>query len=101
MKISTISLALISAAILSSCATTEPKGGIYTAVTLPEAASSARGNKTGTSEAKSYLGLVAVGDASIETAKRNGGITVVSSVDRKVENVLGIIGTYTTVVTGR
>ena len=41
-----------------------------------------------------------MGDASIATAKKNGGITTVSSVDEKIESILGIITTYTTTVRG-
>jgi hypothetical protein len=42
----------------------------------------------------------AEGDASIEAAKKNGGITTVSSVDTKVKSILGIYTTYTTTVRG-
>lgn len=98
MKLMT--LAAGCAALLCSCAMNEPKGTLYTAVTIPEAATSNAGNKTGVSTAKSILNLVATGDASIEAAKLNGGITRVSSVDRKVESILGVV-TYTTIVKGQ
>ena len=48
----------------------------------------------------SYLGLIAVGDCSIEKAKANGGISTISSVDIKRENILGIVTKYVTVVKG-
>ncbi len=44
--------------------------------------------------------LVAYGDASIDAAKRNGGITTVHDVDWDVENFLGIYGKYTVTVHG-
>jgi hypothetical protein len=49
---------------------------------------------------KSYLGMIAVGDCSIETATKNGGITKINHVDWKVKNTLGFIGEYTTTVYG-
>ncbi len=94
-------ISLICTTVFSSCASVEPQGSIYTSVILPEAASSAKGNKIGMSKATSVFGLFATGDASIETAKRNGGITKVATVDKKSENILGLIGTYTTIVTGQ
>ncbi len=42
----------------------------------------------------SVFGLVATGDASIEAAAKQGGITVIHHVDWEVKNILGIIGTY-------
>jgi hypothetical protein len=53
-----------------------------------------------TATSTTYLGLWAEGDASIDTAKKNGGITTVSSVDAKVDSILGIVTTYTTTVRG-
>ncbi len=47
-----------------------------------------------------FLGMVAIGDASIEAAKKNGGITKVHHVDWAVENILGIIGKYRVTVYG-
>jgi hypothetical protein len=41
-----------------------------------------------------------VGDSSINTAAKNGGITKINHVDRQVKNVLGFIGEYTTTVYG-
>jgi hypothetical protein len=39
-------------------------------------------------------------DASIRTAAKNGGITKISTVDIKQNNVLNLIITYETIVTG-
>ena len=43
--------------------------------------------------------LFAWGDASIETAKRNGGITEVTTIDHKSSNLIGF-GSFCTVVYG-
>lgn len=88
-------------AILTGCASALPQGGFYTGVKLPVAASDSAGaSKKGSSMAHSYLGMVATGDASIEAAKKAGGITKVSYVDYQVENILGLYGTYITTVYG-
>ncbi|MEJ2690483.1 MAG: TRL-like family protein [Deltaproteobacteria bacterium] len=57
--------------------------------------------KTGEACAESILGWIATGDASVEKAAANGGITSVTSVDRKVKNVLGLYAQYCTVVKGK
>lgn len=56
--------------------------------------------KTGKACAKSILGWVGLGDASIETAKKAGGIKNVGSVDHESTNILGLYATFCTVVTG-
>lgn len=101
----TISLIAISAMslLLQSCLggiLTRPAGVVYADVSDPVAATSAKGSRTGQASSTSYLGLVATGDSSIEAAKRNGGISSVSSVDVKRSNILGIITKYTTIVKG-
>ncbi|MBR5895852.1 MAG: TRL-like family protein [Akkermansia sp.] len=89
-----------SAFILSSCGA-PVIGAIYTNTSLPVAVTSAAGSsKVGTATSTTYLGLWSEGDASIEAAKKNGGITTVSSVDAKVDSILGLYTTYTTTVRG-
>ncbi|OQX62042.1 MAG: TRL-like protein family [Desulfococcus sp. 4484_241] len=84
------------------CATPFPYGSLYTEVKMPIGASAnVKATKKGVAESKSILGLVATGDSSIKTAMRNGGITRISYVDWEAENILGIIGTYKTVVYGQ
>lgn len=87
---------------LSSCGglNTRPIGTVYADVADPVAATSSSGARVGEATSTSYLGVVALGDSSIEAAKRNGGISSVSSVDVKRKNILGIITSYTTVVRG-
>jgi len=84
------------------CATPYPYGVLYTGIKSPVAAGGGdlSYSKIGTAVSTSYFGLVATGDASIEAAKSNGGIRTVKFVDYKAENILGIIGTYTTTVYG-
>lgn len=59
------------------------------------------GNRLGEACATSYLGLIAMGDASIEAARRNGGITMISSVDESFSSILGVYSKYCTQVRGR
>ncbi len=100
MKKVIVSVALAAAAIaLSSCGANRV-GALYTDITAPVAAGSGSGAKVGTATSTTYLGLVALGDASIEAAKRNGGISSVSSASEEIKSVLGIITTYTTTVRG-
>ena len=56
--------------------------------------------KQGEACAKSVLGVYAFGDASIETAKKNAGITKVATVDHATTNILYLYGQYCTVVYG-
>ncbi|MBE6412535.1 MAG: TRL-like protein family [Opitutales bacterium] len=100
-KYTTLAITSIAMLLLAGCATPIPHGTLFTEVKMPVSASdNVVASKVGTSMCKSYLGLVSVGDASIETAKRNGGITKVTSVDWEVRNVLGFIGEYKCIVRG-
>ncbi len=94
--------ALGAVCMLMGCAMMIPFGGLYTGTKMPFMATSNSGVSTKTGEAQciSVLGLVAVGDCSIETAKKNGGITKVNTVDWDTKNILGIYGTYTVIVSG-
>ena len=103
MKHFVLALALIAVAVLVvGCATPYPMGNLYIDLKLPVDATSNAGQatKVGTAECTSILALVAMGDSSIETAKKNGNITKVYHVDWEVENILGIIGNYKVVVYG-
>lgn len=55
--------------------------------------------KSGEACAQSLFGLFAFGDASIETAKKNAGISKVATVDHSTTNIL-VYGQYCTVVYG-
>jgi hypothetical protein len=86
---------------LTACASPQPVGLIWTNVTLPVTATSyGDASKTGEATCKSYILIVSTGDCSINTAKRNGGITKVDHVDWHSKNFLGIVGTYKVIVHG-
>jgi hypothetical protein len=51
--------------------------------------------------ATSILGIVALGDASIDAAMEEGGLTSISYVDSEHTGILGIYATYCTVVVGK
>lgn len=57
-------------------------------------------DKTGKACTNNILGLIAIGDASVEAAKRAGGIKKVASVDKDIMNILGLFGQNCTIVTG-
>lgn len=88
----------------SSCAivgTPAGMGTLYTGMTSGEAVTSnPLGKKVGQSSASNILGIVATGDASINTAAKNGGIKKISHVDSKKTSILGLFATYTTIVYG-
>lgn len=71
-------------------------------ITVPVAATSNPvGSKVGEATGTGYLGVLMLGiDASVRTAAKNGGISKISTVDFKMTNLLGIIQTYTCIVSG-
>lgn len=88
-------------ALLGGCATYYPTGSLYTEGKMGVQASGNTTDKEGRACMKSVLGAVAWGDASVEAAKREGGIQTVSTIDYEVENILGIYGKYCLVVRGK
>lgn len=84
-----------------------PRGGIFTDVEGPgatqnfEMSVAAEELKKGTSSAEGFLGLVAQGDASIQAAAKDGGISDIHHVDFKTRSILGLYVKHTTVVYGR
>jgi hypothetical protein len=89
---------------LTSCATARSPvmGAWYTDVKEGVSATSNQaGNRVGEACASSILGLIATGDASVETARRAGGITMITSVDGYASSILGIYAKYCTTVRGR
>lgn len=55
--------------------------------------------KKGTATASGII-CFTEGDASLKAAMENGGITKIHHVDYKVKNILGIVGSTTTIVWG-
>ena len=97
-------LAGCAVSVLSGCATARsPVTGFWYTDThsAVNATSNQAGNRVGEACASSILGLVGTGDASIESARRNGGITMISSVDDKAKSILGIWAEYCVIVRGR
>ncbi len=76
-------------------------GFIYTDLKAGEGVTSnAVCSKVGKASCRSILGWVALGDASISAATKNGGITKIHHVDMEAKSILGIIADYTVVVYG-
>lgn len=103
MKNKLVILTIAIVAMLSSCAMVKSpvSGYVYTDTKAPFAVTENSGSsKVGTAQAKSYLGWVAVGDASIEAAAKSAGITKIHHVDEHVKNYLGFYAVYTVVVYG-
>lgn len=96
-------LLLTTTVLFSSCASVKSPlmGVLYTDVKAPEAVTSNAGkSKVGTAVAKSILGLVATGDASIETAAKSAGITRIHHVDYYSKSILGIYSEFIVTVYG-
>ena len=106
MKKSLLSLATAAVALFAFTGCGMAAGGsvangfAYTDTTVPLSASRTAAAKQGTAVCTSILSLVAIGDCSAEAAAKNGGISSIQSVDAKVFNILGLYGTYTTIVKG-
>lgn len=90
----------------SSCAVFAPNGEylssiIYTDITKPGmVTSNVVGTKVGMASATNILGIVSMGDASVQKAAQEAGIKKISHVDVKNEGVLGVYSKTTTYVYG-
>lgn len=100
------SLALVlvaTTALLGGCATApKPVTGLYANVKGPLVATGASGEArlVGRASARSVLGLIATGDASIAAAVREGGIREIHYVDYETQSFFGIVSEFTVVVYG-
>ena len=73
-------------------------GMIYNDTVEPnQVTANALGSKVGQAEIMNILGVVALGDAGVQKAAKQAGITKVSHVDKKVWSILGVytVTTYT------
>lgn len=96
-----IIFSVLCALALTSCGTVGLVGAVYTGYTEPAAVTSNElGTKVGQAKAVSVLGIAAAGDAGIEKASKQAGITKVSHVDKKVVSVLGLFTKVTYTVYG-
>lgn len=101
MQIACLSVAVMFFGGCAAWVDTPVKGAIFTWVEGPiNATSYGQSARKGESCAFSILGLVAWGNASINAAKGSGQIKEVSSVDHESFNVLGVFGSYCTIVRG-
>jgi len=103
MRKSTLSLALVAAALLPACVATPVGPGIfYTGVKAPlEATASKEGfSKMGKAKASQVCGIAAWGDSSIQTAAANGGIKTIHHVDYEAFSVLGVFSSFEVTVYG-
>ena len=106
----TIVLALSASVFLGGCAigyntATVPAGLFYGNVRYPSSyhgeSPQGPGPKRGVSSAYGILGLVAFGDASVETAARKATIKQIKTVDQEYTMILsGLYVAYETIVTG-
>jgi hypothetical protein len=82
------------AAFASGCASTYPVGSAWADLKVPVNVVATgpipETNKVGVATCKSFFGVYASGDASLETAMKNGKITKVHYMDWEVKNILGI-----------
>ena len=105
-KVLSVFAVIITASILTGCATSYPMGSLYTELRLPVVTTdnTIKRNpgtlKVGEAECQSILGLVATGDASIDKAAASKNITKIYYVDWYAKNILGIIGNYKVIVYG-
>lgn len=80
--------------------TSPAMGVIITDVKWGGAATTASGTKQGKACATSMFAIIAKGDASVEAAKKAGGITEVASIDHYTKHTV-FFGEFCTIVTGK
>lgn len=95
-------LAFVVAMFASCSAVKSPVTGMfYTNVKDGMAVTSNAGSsKVGTAEVKGYLGIIATGDASIQAAAKEAGITRIHHVDYQSLSYVGVYSSYTVIVYG-
>jgi hypothetical protein len=78
-----------------------PFGYLYTETTTSVAVGPAEsGEKMGQACVTSFFGMIAIGNASIETAMTNGGIEEIFTVNKNNFSVMGLYSRQCTVVRG-
>jgi hypothetical protein len=103
LKLLTVALALVGT---NGCATAVggngfALGGIYSGYKTSGQVGTAQPGKFGEACASSILGWIATGDASLEAAKKAGGITQIAHVDHEQFSILGVYATTCTQVHGQ
>jgi len=89
--------------LFSGCAAVPYQPGpLYTKAQAPRQATNNSANgPSGEACQQNILGIVAIGDASIDTAAEKGGIEKVATVDTKFTTILGLWSQSCTKVTGK
>ncbi|MFP5441585.1 MAG: TRL-like family protein [Gammaproteobacteria bacterium] len=97
-----LAVALVLSGLLAGCVVGPVPGWVYTNAKFPMLAtgSSKEPTRVGRATVRSIFFAFSTGDASIQTAAQNGGITEIHHVDYEAQNVLGIVTDYTVVVYG-
>ena len=98
-----IALSLILVVFLIGCASVHSpvSGFLFTNVDAPVAATSNPSySKVGSASCFSFLGIIAAGSCSIETAITNGKIIKIHHIDAESFSLLGIFATYKVKVYG-
>jgi hypothetical protein len=101
--ITVLVIVVVSAVLLSGCAlVATPVGGtIFTDVQWPGGITSNTGaGKSGQGDCMSILGLVGIGDCSIQTIAHNAHITKIQHVDYETFSCLFVFGKLTVTVYG-
>ena len=103
-----VALGGAAAIFLLGCGYTYPFGVLYTGASVPHGVNRAElsgpgksGDKQGEACATGILFLAAFGDASVDAAKKAGGITEVHSVEFHETNILGLYQQGCTVAHGK
>ena len=92
---------LLTSACAAPMASSGP-GGIFTEVTEGVQANNGVAiNKSGEACAQNILGIVSTGDSTIDTAKKNAGITKVATIDRSFWSILSVYAKACTKVAGQ
>lgn len=103
MKLFKIAACILCASMFVGC--TMANGPVAAAITMDLKGpvggvdNGADATKVGKAKAEGII-FVGMGDASIATAAKNGGITDIHHVDSETTNILGIYSRYVTVVYG-
>jgi outer membrane murein-binding lipoprotein Lpp len=105
IKSITLGAIVISTILVGGCATQMPVGNYYTGIkgnwyTGEKVNNDIEITKEGKACSHSVLAVAAFGDNSIATAQKKGGIKNVASVNYTAKNILGVFGTYCTIVKG-
>ena len=91
----------VAALSLTGCVKSPVSGFAYTDIKDGMAVTGNAGSsKVGTAEVKGYVGLVALGDASIHSEIARAGITRIHHVDYQMKSYVGLYTIYTIIVYG-